>query len=208
MTTVADAQKVLFDLQTKMADARVWAAKVEESIAACSFAAHTGDAGARIRLDELHGQQSMAEQEAASLEAAIGEAKTRLQAAVAAEQDAAEIAKAKRALALCSAFAARGEALDRSLTKFLDDFQGLSSDFTALSGLGFGPGSWPLVSVNMRNAMLARLMFTDLQIEHLPPNRRHSFEEVINGWASHVRARAEARLNRDAPAKDEADKAA
>jgi hypothetical protein len=204
MTTVADARKTLNDLETKMADSKVWAAKVEESIAACSFAAHTGDAGARIRLDELHGQQSMAEQDCKSLEIAIATAKQHLQAAQAAEQDAAEIAKAKRALALCSAFAARGEALDRSLTKFLDDFQGLSSDFNALSGLGYGPGSWPLVSINMRNAMLARLMFTDLQIEHLPPNRRHSFEEVINGWASHVRMRAEARLNKNAPAKDAA----
>jgi hypothetical protein len=194
MVTVQDAQKVLFDLQTKMADSKVWAAKVEESIAACSFAAHTGDLDARHRLDELHGQASMAEQDCKSIDIAINEAKQRLAAAQAVDLDEHECQQASRALAFCDAFHARGEALDRSLTKFLEDYRGLNQDFLELQKVGYPPATWALVQINMKNAMIARLMFTDLQIEHLPPNRRHSFEEVIGSWASHCRMRAETRL--------------
>lgn len=204
MTNVADAQKVLSGLETKLADNRSWQLEIETASKSVSFDAHTAGGEARERLDSLNAQRVAAEQEARSIEIAVSEAKQRLQLAIAAETDSEEIAKAKRALALCSAFAARGEALDQSLTKFLDDFRDLSADFNALSGLGYAPGSWPLVAVNMRNAMIARLMFTDLQIEHLPPNRRHSFEEVINGWASSICTRAQSRLDRDAKKTDKA----
>jgi hypothetical protein len=47
-------------------------------------------------------------------------------------------------------------------------------------------------------------MFTELQVEHLPPSRRHSFAQVIEAWGAHVRARAQARLDRGTPAKEEA----
>jgi hypothetical protein len=204
MTTVADVQKVLFDLQTKMADSKVWAAKIEESIRECAFDAHTGDLDARHRLDELHGQASMAEQDCKSLEIAIAEAKQRLQAAQAVDLDAHERQQATRALALLDGFAARGESLQQSLDKFLAQYAELSSDFHELDKLGYAPTTWALVKINMQAAVATSLQFTDLRQEFLAPHARRTFGAVIAAWASHVRMHAEARLNRDAPAKDEA----
>jgi hypothetical protein len=204
MTTVETARKTLNDLQTKLADSRAWADKIAETIESVSFAAHTGDAKARNRLDELHGQQSMAEQEAASLEIAIAEGRRRMQAAVAAELDEQERAKATRALALLDGFTARGEALQQSLDKFLSQYAELSTDFHELDKLGYAPTTWALVKINMQKAVATALQFTDLRQEFLAPHERRTFGAVVAGWASHVRMRAEARLKKNAPANDKA----
>jgi hypothetical protein len=208
MTTVADARKTLNDLETKLGENKGWQIEIEAASKSVSFEAHTAGGEARERLDNLNSQAVAAAREAESLAAAIGEARVRLQAAVAAETDAAERAKATRALALLDGFAARGESLQQSLDKFLAQYAELSSDFHELDKLGYPPTTWALVKVNMQAAVATSLQFTDLRQEFLAPHARRTFGAVIAAWAAHVRMRAEARLNRDAPAKDAADKAA
>ena len=65
-----------------------------------AFDAHTGNTEAKQRLAELRGQETLAKQEAASLEIAIAEGKQRLAAAIAAETDAEERIQARMALGL------------------------------------------------------------------------------------------------------------
>jgi hypothetical protein len=204
MTTVADARKTLNDLETKLGDNKAWQIEIEETIKSVSFEAHTAGGEARERLDNLNSQAVAAAREAESLAAAIGEARVRLQAAQAAELDEQERAKATRALALLDGFAARGESLQQSLDKFLAQYAELSSDFHELDKLGYAPTTWSLVKINMQAAVATSLQFTDLRQEFLAPHARRTFGAVISAWASHVRMSAEARLNRDAPAKDEA----
>jgi hypothetical protein len=204
MTTVETARKTVFDLETKLADTRQWQLEIETASKNVSFEAHTAGGEARERLDNLTSQAVAAAREAESLGAAISEAKLRLQAAQAAELDEQERAKATRALALLDGFTARGEALQQSLDKFLAQYSELSIDFHALDQLGYPPTTWALVKVNMQAAVATSLQFTDLRQEFLAPHARRTFGAVIAAWAAHVRMRAEARLNRDAPAKDEA----
>jgi hypothetical protein len=77
----------------------------------------------------------------------------------------------------------------------------LARDFRALQLLGYEPTSYPLIQTNMQAAVATKLQFTDLRQNFLAPHARRDFIFVIEGWARHVRGRAEARLNRNAPGK-------
>ena len=201
MTTSVEARATLQGLETQAADLKRRLIEAEESIRQRWFAAHTGNSKAKQRLDELRGQETLAKQEAASLEIAITEGKQRLAAAIAAETDEHERNQARMALGLISGFIARGKSLDERLASFVAEFQELNRDFLELQKVNYPPATWALIATNMRSAMLARLMFTELQIEHLPPSRRHSFAQVIEAWGANVRSRAQSRLDRDGPAK-------
>jgi hypothetical protein len=203
MTNVADAQKVLSDLETKLGDNKAWQLEIETASKSVSFEAHTAGGEARERLDNLNAQSIAAEQEAASLEIAIAEGKQRVAAAVAAETDAEQRSRATRALALLSAFEVRGDALQELLDRFLAEYADLSNDFHELDKLGFAPTTHGLVRVNMQRAVATALQFTDLRQEFLAPHERRTFGAVISDWSANVRARAEARL-----AKGNKDKAA
>jgi hypothetical protein len=198
MTPVEACQKNLAALLDKLNDAKIWHAKVAATIAEISFDAHTAGGGARNKLDELQDQARAAEQDIASIEIAIVEARKRLSAAQAGERDEAEQAKATRALALLSAFERRGESLDRGFAKILADYAELTRDFHELERLGFAPTSFELVKVNMQRAAAAKLQFSDLRQEFLAPADRHSFASVITAWAQNVRGRCEARLSKGA----------
>jgi hypothetical protein len=50
----------------------------------------------------------------------------------------------------------------------------------------------------MKLALLTKLMGTDLVVEHLAPHQRRTFVGAITGWASHIRERATARINKAA----------
>jgi hypothetical protein len=119
MTPVEACQKNLAALETKLADAHAWQAKVAGDIKTLAFDAHVQGGEPARRLEELQDLARLGEQNTASLEAAIAEARKRLAAAQAGEADEAEKAKATRALALLSAFETRGEALAARLTEVL-----------------------------------------------------------------------------------------
>jgi hypothetical protein len=203
MTNVADAQKILSDLETKLGDNKAWQIELETASKSVSFEAHVDGGDARAKLDDLNAQSIAAEQEAGSLQIAIHEAQQRLAVSQAIELDAEQRSRASRALALLDGFAARGESLQQSLDKFLAQYAELLNDFHELDKLGFAPTTHALVRVNMQRAVATSLQFTDLRQEFLAPHERRTFGAVISGWASNVRARAEARL-----AKGNKDKAA
>ena len=128
-----DAQKVLSDLETKLADNKAWQARNRDGEQETSFrGAYGGRRSARASLTASMTQRIAAEQEAGSIEIAIAEAKQRLQARDAAELTRRNDRKRRARLLLLSAFEVRGEALARDrLTKFLAQYADLSKDFHA-----------------------------------------------------------------------------
>ena len=202
--TVADARKVLNDLETKLADNKAWQIEIETASGAVSFEAHVAGGEARERLDNLNAQGVAAKQEQASLEAAIAEGKHRLQLEAEAETDARERDQARMALGLVAGFVARGKALDEKLAAFLEEFQALRRDFHDLECTGYPPSNWRVLEINLRAAVEARFMNTPLQTVIYPPARRQSISHFVEGWGCSVRVRAQARLDRDGPVKDEA----
>ena len=114
-TTTDDARKVLADLEAKLADAKSRQDQVESKSKEIAFAAHTGEADARKRLERLHADTAKISAEVLSLEAAVVEAKRRVREAEAAKSDDVARAKAERALALLEDFTKRGAELDEAL---------------------------------------------------------------------------------------------
>jgi len=198
---IADARATLGGLEAKLTDAKAAADKITEDAKAVSFDAFTSGGAARKRLDQLDAERRVSACEISSLESAIDEAKRRLAHAEALAADEAEKEKARTALALLDDFAKRGEQLDAALNKFVSEYDALTHDFRRLEALGYAPTSFALVKNNMMAATASRLQFTDLRQGFLPPHARRNFVATIEGWASNARARASARLKRNAPAK-------
>jgi hypothetical protein len=148
------------------------------------------------RIAEISAELSQLADEKATLTAALSEAGRRDAAARAAERDGKERDDAEKALALLETFAQRGAALDRKFDELIAEYTALSDEFRQLDKLKYAPTTYPLVRITMRTAMLTKLMGTDLKVEHLAPGERKTFGGAIEGWASSVRNRANARLSK------------
>jgi hypothetical protein len=196
-----DAKKTLDSLEYKLSGARQRLNETKAMAAEVSYDAHTQGGEAAERLNRLKSDETMWTQEIASLEAAVATAKKHVTHANAAETDAAERVNATKALGLLDDFAKRGAELDARLQGFIDEYGDLCSDFRKLEALGFAPATLPLIHSNMKRAVATKLMFSDLQSEFLAPHDRRDFVSVIEGWASNVRGRITARLNRNKAAK-------
>jgi hypothetical protein len=201
MTMTQEAQKTLADLEQKLADARSRHDETQTEVKEIAYSAHTGNPDDRKKLDKLHADTAKHGAEIMSLEAACLEARRRVAEALAAETDAAQIAKAERALVLLEDFAKRGAKLDAALAGFLNEYAALTSDFHKLDALGFAPSTWALVKSNMGAAVATALQFTELRQAFLAPHERRNFVTVIEGWSFSVRQRAEARLKAKTTAK-------
>jgi hypothetical protein len=198
-TAVDDAKAVLAGLETKLSAAKILAARTVDDAKAVSFPAHTGEAAARKKLDELNKQGIAVGLEIQSLEVAVSIARGKLADARADADDGVARDHARRALALLDDFAKRGDELQQALDRFVAKYGDLTNDFKLLEAIGYPPTNYPLIRVNMRAAMLTALMVSDLKVEHLAPNERRGFRDVIEGWANNVRGRASARLSKEAP---------
>jgi hypothetical protein len=196
-----EAQKILADLEQKLADAKSRHDEAQSEAKEIAFAAYTGEADAKKRLERLHADASKIGAEVSSLEAAIIEARRRSALALAAETDAAQRAKAEQAIALLSEFEKRGAELDEALGSFLAKYAALTSDFHRLDALGYAPTTYALVKTNMSAAVTTALMFTEIRQGFLAPHQRRHFVDCIAGWGRNVRMRAEGRLKAKTAAK-------
>jgi len=202
MTTTQESQKVLADLEQKLADARKRHDETTAAAKAIAFAAFTDGGGEdRKKLDKLHADAAKHGAEITSLESALVEARRRVAEALARETDAAQLAKANEALAMLDDFTKRGAKLDAALAGFLAEYAALTSDFHKLDAIGYAPTTYPLVKSNMSAAVTTALMFTEIRQGFLAPHQRRNFVDVIEGWGRNIRMRATARLNSKTAAK-------
>jgi hypothetical protein len=201
MTTTADAQATLADLETKLADARARHDETQSAAKEIAFAAHTGEADARKKLEKLNADAAKHGAEIMSLGAAIIEARRRVNEALSSAADDVACAKAERALEMLDDFTKRGAKLDAALAAFLAEYAALTSDFHKLDAIGYAPATFPLVKSSMSAAVASALMFTDLRQSFPAPHERRNFVAVIEGWGRNVRLRATARLNSKTAAK-------
>jgi hypothetical protein len=158
------------------------------------------DAKAAKRVGEINTELARLASETTVLNAALTEAGRRDAAAAATKRDAEERGNAEKALALLDEFARDGADLEEAANAVIAKFNALTKKSRELTALGYAPATPALVDSNMKLALKTKLMGTGLIIEHLAPHMRRNFVDVIAGWASHVRARATARLNKAADA--------
>lgn len=168
---------------------------------AVAYGAHTGDKAAATRLEKINMDEIAEAANIRSIESAILEARRRVLAAEAVVLEAAEVEKARNALDALDAFRVRGHRLDRQLEEFVGEYLKLEGDYRELQRLGYAPASsFELIAVNARLAAGTALQRAGLQDHFLAPHERRTFSEIFNNWATSAERRANATIQKHAPA--------
>jgi hypothetical protein len=173
----------------------------EQRRKAIAFEAESGVVAARKEIAELTKAAAQLDSDLLIVDAATEECGRRI---VAWEAEAAQLTlrqNAQAALSVLAEFERRGAALNDKLAEFVAEYQSLCQDFRQLERIGFGPTTFALVANNMRRAVASALHDTDLRQDYLAPRERTTFQAVISAWASNVRLRANAVINRKAAQK-------
>jgi hypothetical protein len=204
-----EAREVLTQFISKRSDYELKLAELGRERAGLSYSAHRGDPKARKRLDSLHLEHAKADSEFLSIDAALSEAQNRVRDAEASVAKAQAAVKASQILDLLPNLREHGKLLDealRSLVENYEKFQNTARTIRALTAPGTDDAGKPLstekavpsealMRVGCRQALKAMLCHTDLEVERLAPHERHTFSEIVNGWAESIRHWAGRRLN-------------
>jgi hypothetical protein len=200
-TKIDDAWAVLAGLEGKLKDVHDRRDEAQTSAKELAFAAHTGDAEARKQLNKFEADVAKLAVEITGLDAAIIEAKRRVDAAAAADVDEVEREKARTALAMIGDLTEAAEQYQACLDKLPDAYARINACIKRFAEIGYAPTSIPMVRITMRAAHAASVQFTDLKTETLAPNERKNAVDVVAGWVANIRGRTTARLNKNAPSK-------
>lgn len=152
-----------------------------------SFKAHTGDAGARKRLTEINLEMATISSEIASFIEAIGEGKVQLANA----QEVAAREKLKQqgfeVQQRMKEFRKHGRELDRMVTQLVERYQQFEAEIRGITtDFGIARPDPSLVRIGCKRALIAALMATPLELQHLAPSERHTFSQLIGGWAASI----------------------
>jgi hypothetical protein len=161
-----------------------------------SYAAHTGDAAARKKLDNINREAALHDSERRSLDAAISEAAARVsqaQAAEAREQDRANALALREELQM---FCQHAMGLDEAFTKIVEVAPALQESLSKMHSLGCDFPSHEQLGVLGYNCVLTALRQTpwDRRFDPIPPNLRRDFTTLVMGWHDKIEADIAARL--------------
>jgi hypothetical protein len=141
MSNVEQAEGVAAELRAKRDALVAHGIELGEERAKISFAAHTGDKGARQRLDKLNAEIALHESELRSLDAAIGEAGARVERALQAAATAADREKAEEARKLVKEIGECFPFLDRHLAEAARALVAIHDGVAKLHAAGFASPS-------------------------------------------------------------------
>jgi hypothetical protein len=150
---------------------------------------------AKKRDSELAKKQGEYETACRLLNDGLAAAKVRSAAARREAEAAAARGKASDIRQRLQFFKQHGADLDLAAKALVDSYTKFEAEVLELARMGVGP-SPALVRTNCRRALEAALMPTPLKVSHLAPTERHSFADLVKGWAVGVEAQAR-HLERD-----------
>jgi hypothetical protein len=205
MSDITKAENTLTELNHKREQAVANGLKIGEERARIAFQAHTGDKGARKRLDEINRSVSSHESEIVSIDAAISEATARVQQARQAEAKEADRRAALELRAAVKELRSAGLLVDQALAALVDASAAMSIVIDVVHGLGVAhPHHQQVLTFGERviRTALQKTMWSR-GFEHLPPSERQSFSPICDGWAKMLETNIAQRLA-DAPAKTKA----
>lgn len=186
MTDVARAETVLSELTVKR-DAHVLrGTSLSEERRKISFAAITGDQGARKQLDKLNLEYALHQGEHENLNAAIEEAAKRLDVARGEE---ARKADRKKALefrtTLLPQLLEHGKKIDAALATIASEANAFDETLRQIHASGCAFPNTQQVHVNGAMVIYSALMQTPWRREfrHLAPHERRTFEDLFAGQA-------------------------
>jgi hypothetical protein len=181
---IRNAETLQVEMQARLTAAREALAMNETRRHALAFAAETGDLEAKREAAALAKTAGNLEESIKhSLMPAVAEASQRV---VAARQEA-DLAVKRQAAAqariISARLAARGAQLDEGLLQAREAYVAFQNDLRELARLGAPAPSANLIEVNSRRALDTALAGFHSQIRPVQQSHRHSFDELLRGWA-------------------------
>ncbi len=186
MTTVQEAEAALETMQAKQVAALDRATNLAVERRRIAFAAHSGDAAARARLDEINRATAELDGEIDGLAAAVEEAR-RLRGEAQHQADAgAEADRVTSVRALAPALRECGQRMQAAAAALVAAHQDAEVVIGQLHALGCKFPTAVQVQLFGVKGLSTALFNTRLQIEHLAPGERHTFEGTFGQWAARV----------------------
>jgi hypothetical protein len=186
-TDVALAEQTIRDLAAKREASLGQATALGEERQRISYSAHAGgNAAARQRLNVINKDSTTAALELESIDAAIAEANARLAAAKCNEARQADRAKASALQEHVAALRKHGEQLDATLSAFVAAHNGFLGTLRGIHRLGIDYPTAAIASNATKIALRSGTMGTGLQIEHIAPASRRTFESLTTGWVGRL----------------------
>lgn len=192
----ADAAQATLDaLLTKRADAGNRTAAIAAERDAIAFEAHTDGGPAQKRLKELNLDAAMAAGELASLDAAVAEAKRRLQDAGGVLAAAKRRAAADHAADDLTKLQTLGDQIDAALTGFVDAVTAYDAVADKIHRAGFGGPGYANRRLHLENVV--RFALTPLRLRNIgrPPGGAKSAGDLTAQWHQDIASRIASVLN-------------
>jgi len=200
LSAYENAEKILRELESKMAALVETRAHDESRMEAIAYAANTGDQKAEAQLETLRDRALRRDLEAQNLDSAIAEARRRVAAAQNDERQAEERQVAEELLELSGLMREAGAKADRALKLFAEASNDLRKVIIATQQRGLNnPNAQQLQSLGER-AIRGVLVDTPYAkaFEHLAPRERQNFALFTAAWASAIERFANTKLGGDA----------
>jgi hypothetical protein len=185
----AAARATLQDLTAQRAAAAARQLELADEREALAFDAAVGDAAARKTLDVLTRDAATAILTIENLDAAIAEARRRVQSADTAARHAKLRRDATVARERLADLATVGHDLSATLAKFADTFEKFLSTADEIRRLGMGGPSRDLVRANASRAIDSALWRLRLSSRPVAPSQRTELATLVAGWAAAVESR-------------------
>ncbi len=198
--SIKEAEAIVTKLEAKRAACVKQGTELHDEQANIALSAHTGDAKARKRLDEINSEIAVHSSELQSLDAALRAAGDKLARA---KEHEAKTEDRQRATALrreLGKFREHGAALDAAAAAIAAHGRELQIALTNMRALGCASPNHQQVDVLGYHAMATALMQTPWakRFEHLPPNQRRTFGSLIDAWSTAIENNIGARESADA----------
>jgi hypothetical protein len=191
---VTEADKVVSELTAKHAAALAQGRALADERRAIAFRAHTGDAKARKRLDEINFEDAVCCRDVASLAVAVAEGQQRQAEARQAAAIDAQHARANEVLKCLAGIRGHGVDLDKLACKLVNSVAEFRREILDLRKLGIDRPDIVTIDTNFRRALRSALMATPMQIDHLAPHQRTSFAALVDRWAEGIERWAKQQL--------------
>jgi hypothetical protein len=178
MSEVEHAEKIVIELEEKRECPFSRTKLLSKQRQEVSYAAHTGDKTARARLNQINVEASTHSHEIESVEAALEEARARLNAAKGIEARAADKANALKLRTANAEFKELGDDADDALWDFVQAVNKILTKRNELEALGATAPTSEQVRVNVTNAIKAKIQelpsswVRDFDFPLLAPNQK------------------------------------
>jgi hypothetical protein len=200
MTTEA-APKIIATLEDKRKHLNQRAVELADERNKIAFGAHVeGDAKSRKRLDQINVEITTLSSEAASIDAALTEANTRLATAKRDEALAANRANAVQLREKLARFVELGMQLDDAVWDIGSSVTEMVALVNAMHALGQAAPTSEQFRVNGTMALktmlqeLPQLWINDFGFARLAPNQKKNFKALVEGWSQMIEQNIASRI--------------